>query len=64
LTVEMECSAFLAVSQFRAVSFGQMLATGDDVSGEDWDPRDWDSQGHIDFSDKLFWLSVEACLEL
>ena len=64
LTVEMECAAFLAVSQFRRVVFGQILATGDDVSGIDWDPRDWDSRNHLDFSDKLFWLSVEACLKL
>jgi uridine phosphorylase len=64
LTVEMECAAFLAVAQFRAVAFGQMLATGDDVSGVDWDPRDWDSRIHSDFSEKLFWLSVEACLRL
>jgi uridine phosphorylase len=64
VTVEMECAAFLAVSQFRGVLFGQLLATGDDVSGAEWDPRDWDSPGHVDFSDKLFWLSVEACLKL
>ena len=64
LTVEMECAAFLAVSQFRGVAFGQILATGDDVSGVDWDPRDWDSRNHVDFSDKLFWLSVDACLRL
>ena len=64
LTVEMECAAFLAVSQFRAVLFGQLLATGDDVSGTEWDPRDWDLRNHKKFSDKLFWLSVEACVRL
>jgi uridine phosphorylase len=64
LTVEMECAAFLAVSQFRAAVFGQILATGDDVSGVDWDPRDWNSATHSDFWDKLFWLSVEACVAL
>lgn len=61
LTVEMECAAFLAVSQFRGVSFGQLLATGDDVSGVEWDPRHWGSARHADFADRLFWLSVEAC---
>ena len=64
LTVEMECAAFLAVSRFRSVAFGQILATGDDVSGAEWDPRDWNSQAHLDFSDRLFWLSVHACLRL
>ena len=64
LTVEMECSAFLAVAQFRGATFGQILATGDDVSGDEWDERDWGSAAHRDFADKLFWLAVEACLAL
>ena len=64
LTVEMECAAFLAVAQFRRVSFGQILATGDDVSGDEWDPRDLGSEAHVEFSDKLFWLAVHACLAL
>ncbi len=62
LTVEMECSAFLAVAKFRGVKFGQLLAAGDDVSGSEWDPRRSDE--HKSFPEKLFWLSVEACLKL
>jgi len=62
LTVEMECSALLAVSKFRKVRFGQILATGDDVSGDEWDPRH--SGEHASFPEKLFWLSVEVCLKL
>ena len=64
LTVEMECSAFLAVAQFRGVSFGQLLATGDDVSGDAWDPRPRDVAEHMSFSEKLFWLAVDACMAL
>ena len=41
LTVEMEAAAFFAVAQFRGVQFGQMLYGGDDVSGAEWDHRDW-----------------------
>lgn len=62
LTVEMECAAFLAVAAFRHVRFGQLLATGDDVSGEEWDPRH--TEEHQSFPEKLFWLSVEACIRL
>jgi uridine phosphorylase len=62
LTVEMECSAFLAVAEFRGVKFGQFLATGDDVSGSEWDPRH--TAEHRSFPETLFWLSVEACLKL
>ena len=62
LTVEMECSAFLAVARFRNARFGQLLAPSDDVSGDEWDPRRAGERGA--FSQKLFWLSVEACLRL
>ncbi|MFC1920899.1 nucleoside phosphorylase [Chloroflexota bacterium] len=62
LTVEMEYASFLAVAIFRNVKFGQYLLVGDDVSGDEWDHRNWadTSPAH----DKLFWLSVEACLTL
>jgi len=62
LTVEMECSAFLAVAKFRGVRFGQLLATRDDVSGNEWDPRH--TEEHKSFPERLFWLSVEACVRL
>lgn len=62
LTVEMECAALLAVAQFRGVQLGQLLATGDDVSGPDWNPRSvWKEASYHDW---VFWLSVEACLAL
>jgi len=62
LTVDMECSALLAVSKFRKVKFGQYLAVGDDVSGQKWDPRYVDNE--MPLQEKVFWLSIEACLEL
>jgi len=62
LTVEMECAAFLAVAAFRRVRFGQLLATGDDVSGGEWDPRH--TEEHKSFPERLFWWSVEACTRL
>ena len=62
ITVDMECSAFIAVSRFRNVIFGQYLAVGDDVSGDEWDPRLGGDRQSI--REKVFWLSVEACLNL
>jgi uridine phosphorylase len=62
VTVEMEAATFFAVARFRGVTLGQMLYAGDDVSGEDWDHRDWADQGSI--RESLFWLAVEACLRL
>jgi uridine phosphorylase len=62
LMVEMECSALLAVAKFRNVVFGQYLGAGDDVSGDEWDPRFVDDK--MPFQEKIFWLSMEACLSL
>ncbi len=62
MTVEMECAAFLAVSKFRGVKFGQYLDVGDDVSGGQWDPRY--VSNIISHQEKVFWLAVEAVLSL
>jgi len=62
LTVEMEAAAFFAVARFRGVTLGQMLYSADDVGGEEWDHRDWVDRSSV--REKLFWLAVEACLEL
>jgi len=62
LTVEMEAAAFFAVAQFRGVTLAQMLYGGDDVSGGEWDSREWSTRTSV--REKLFWLSAEACLLL
>jgi uridine phosphorylase len=62
VTVEMEAAAFFAVAQFRRVVFAQMLYGGDDVSGGEWDSRQWSERTSV--REKLFWLAVEACLTL
>jgi uridine phosphorylase len=63
ITVEMEAAAFFAVAQFRGMTFGQILYSGDDVSGAEWDSRDW-IHGRKSTREKLFWLSIEAVLRL
>lgn len=62
VTVEMEAAAFFAVAQFRGVPFGQILYGGDDVSGQDWDGRRWNT--HASVREQLFWLAAEACLRM
>ncbi|MBN2005613.1 MAG: nucleoside phosphorylase [Anaerolineae bacterium] len=62
LTVEMEAAAFFAVARFRQVLLGQILYSGDDVSGDEWDSRGWGT--HNSVREKLVWLAAEACLEL
>jgi purine-nucleoside phosphorylase len=62
LSVEMEASALMAVAKFRNVVLGQVLYGGDDLSGDEWDHREWRSRA--DVRENLFWLAAEACLRL
>jgi uridine phosphorylase len=59
-TVEMEAAALMAVAQFRNVLLGQILYAGDDLSGDEWNNRGWQSRKEI--RESLFWLAVEAGL--
>lgn len=61
LTVEMEAAAFFAVARFRGVEFGQILYAADDVSGADWNHRNW--MRH-QARERIFHLAAEACLRL
>jgi uridine phosphorylase len=62
LTVEMESAGLLAVAQFREVILGQVLYGGDDLSGAEWNNREWQSRDEI--RESLFWLCAEACLTI
>lgn len=62
LTVEMEAAGLMAVAEFRGVILGQVLYGGDDLSGEEWDNRRWQSRSEI--REQLFWLCADVCLEL
>jgi uridine phosphorylase len=62
LTVEMESAGLIAVAQFREVILGQVLYGGDDLSGAEWNNREWQSRDEI--RESLFWLSAQACLAI
>ncbi len=62
LSVEMEAASLMAVAQYRGVPLGQLLYAGDDLSGELWDHRGW--QSHAEVRESLFWIAAEACLRL
>jgi uridine phosphorylase len=62
LVVEMEAAGMMAVAQFRKVLFGQVVYGGDDLSGEEWDNRGWQSRHEV--RENLFWLTADACLSL
>lgn len=62
ITVEMEASALMAVAQFRGVSLGQILYCGDDLSGENYDHRDFFDR--TDIRRNLVELSVKCAGEI
>ena len=62
IVVDMEAASLMAVAEYRAVVLGQVLYGGDDLSGEAWEHRGWQSRGEI--RESLFWLAAEACLSL
>jgi uridine phosphorylase len=62
LVVEMEAASLMAVAQFRGVPLGQVLYAGDDLSGDVWDHRGWQSRSEV--RESLFWLAAEACFGL
>jgi uridine phosphorylase len=62
LTVEMEASALAAVAAFRGVSLAQVVYCGDDLAGESWDHRSWQSLS--DVREDLFDLAATAALAL
>jgi uridine phosphorylase len=61
MVVEMEAAAFFAVARFRGVDFGQLLYAADDVSGDEWDQRDWTRH---QAREQIFELAAEAALKL
>ncbi len=62
LAVEMEAAALLAVAEFRGVALGQILYSGDDLSGPDWESRGWTRQSELRRS--LIFLAAQACLAM
>jgi len=62
VTVEMEASAFFAVSRFRGAKLGQILYGGDDLSGVEWDSRRWASREEI--RSNLVQIALRICSKI
>lgn len=60
--VDMESSAFIAVSQYRQLRFAQILYAGDTLAGDAWDSRHWDRAHGT--REHLFYVAARAALEL
>ena len=62
LTVDMEAAALAAAAAFRGVPLAQILYAGDDLSGELWHSRGWQSQTQV--REDLVSLAATAALRL
>jgi uridine phosphorylase len=62
IVVDSEAAALLAVGSFRQATIGQLLYAGDDVSGADWNDRQWKSADAARRS--LFSLAATSALQL
>jgi len=62
IAVDMEASALTAVARFRDVPLAYLLYGGDDLSGENWDHRGWQSQEEI--RDGIVLTAASAALRL
>ena len=62
VTVEMETSAYIAVSQYNEVDFGQILYAGDSLAGDEWDNRSWEDR--TDIRELVLRVALDACLKL
>ncbi|MCM1054372.1 MAG: nucleoside phosphorylase [Bacteroides sp.] len=62
-TVEMECAAFAAVAKFKGKSFGQLLYSGDVVTGEgNYDDREW--YNDMSARERLAHIAIETLYTL
>lgn len=62
IAVDMEVAALTAVAKFRRVPLAYLLYGGDDLSGDSWDHRGWQSQEQI--RDNMVLTAASAALRL
>ena len=64
ITVDMECSAMIAVSKFRNVNFGQFFYAADNLGAEEYDVRSLVDKGLTDNKKKIVPLAIDCAVEL
>jgi uridine phosphorylase len=63
ISVEMECSAMLAVAKFRGIKFAQFLYAADNLDAPIWDPRNLFSK-QLSQREKYILIALEAAINL
>ena len=62
VTVEMETSAYFAVSQYNDVDFGQILYAGDNLAGNEWDTRNYNDR--VDDRELVLSIALDTCMKI
>lgn len=57
--VDMECSALMAMAQFRKVDVFEFFYAGDNLDREQWDPRSLSVHAKLDEKDRAAYLALE-----
>ncbi len=63
-TVDMECSAMVAVSKFRGVNFAQIFYGADNLGDEEYDPRSLMKENMLDSKYRIIPLALECGVKL
>jgi len=63
ISVEMECSAMLAVAKFRCIKFAQFLYAADNLDAPNWDPRKLFSRP-LSQREKYILVALETAISL
>jgi hypothetical protein len=58
----METAAYIAVSQYNNVEFGQILCSGDSLAGEEWDRRNYNER--MDIREFTLRQTLDVCLKM
>lgn len=62
VTVEMETAAYIAVSQYNDVDFGQILYAGDSLAGDEWDNRGWGTRTNL--REFVLRIALDICIAI
>jgi len=62
--VDMECSALMALAQFRGIDVFEFFYAGDNLDREQWDPRSLSTHAKLDEKDRAAYLALELARKI
>ena len=62
--VDMECSALMALAQFRGIDVFEFFYAGDNLDREQWDPRSLSTHAKLDEKDRAAYLTLELARKI